>query len=75
MISLNLIQSDDESVIEIRKFYILRKRLKDKSTESKINEFDFDFAEKSKIEERWNFWKRKSRKSKIKTEIKSNYDS
>ena len=26
--------------------------LKDDSMESKINEFDFDFAEKSKIEER-----------------------
>ena len=30
--------------------------LEDESIESKINEFDFDFAEKLKIEERWFFW-------------------
>ena len=29
--------------------------LEDESTESKINEFDFDFVEKLKIEERWFF--------------------
>ena len=47
MISSNLIKLDDESVIEII-FY--ERRLEDESTESKINEFDFDFMEKSKIE-------------------------
>ena len=34
--------------------------LENESTESKINEFDFDFAEKLKIEERWYFQKCKS---------------
>ena len=51
MISLNSIKSDDESMIEIGKINILRKR-----TQRQIhrinwaNEFDFDFVEKSKIE-------------------------
>ena len=35
--------------------------LEDESTESKINEFDFDFAEKLKIEGRVYFRKCKSR--------------
>ena len=35
----------------------------DESTESKINEFDFDFAEKLKIEERDIFRKDKSREN------------
>ena len=52
MISSNLIKSDDESVIEIRQFDILRKRIEDESTKSKISELDFDFMEKSKIEQR-----------------------
>ena len=38
--------------------------LEGESTESKINEFDFDFAEKSKIEEGRFFQKSKEQKSK-----------
>ena len=34
-----------------------KRGLEEKSTKSKINEFDFDLAEKLKIEERWNFQK------------------
>ena len=51
MISLNVIQSNNESVIRIGKNDICERGLKDKSTKLKINEFDFDFVEKSKIEE------------------------
>ena len=47
MISSNLIKSYDESVIEIGEN---ERGLEDESTESKINEFDFDFGEKLKIE-------------------------
>ena len=43
MISSNLINSNDQSVIEIGE---------NESTQSKIIEFDFDFAEKLKIEHR-----------------------
>ena len=50
MISSNLIKSDDKSVIEIREMTFYERGLEDKSTESKINEFDFDFMEKSKID-------------------------
>ena len=42
---------------------------------SKISEFDFDFAKKSKIEQRRFFRKLKIAKSKIEREIKSNYYS
>ena len=42
--------------------------------ESKINEFDFDFTEKSKIEQRRIFQKLKITKSEIKREITLNYD-
>ena len=52
MISSNLIESDDESVIEIRRMVFYERGLEEESTESKINEFDFDFAKKLKIEER-----------------------
>ena len=52
MFSSNLIKSDNESMIEIREIIFYKRGLEDKSTESKINEFDFDFAEKLKIEER-----------------------
>ena len=51
MISSNLIKSDDESVIEIGVIFYKRGR-EEKSTESKINEFHFDFTEKLKIEQR-----------------------
>ena len=37
------------------------RELQENSTESKIIKFDFDFAEKLKIEVRDNFWNRKSR--------------
>ena len=36
------------------------RELQDDSTESKIIEFDFDFAEKLKVEVGWNFWTVKS---------------
>ena len=49
--------------------------LKDESTESKFNEFDFDFAQKLKIEERY-FFKNINREIiEIKIEIKLNYYS
>ena len=51
MLSSNLIKSDDKSVIEIRQFDILRKRTRRRIHGIKINEFDFDFAEKLKIEQ------------------------
>ena len=50
MISLNLIKLDDELMIEIGENGILRKRIQDESTKSKIIKFDVDFAEKLKIE-------------------------
>ena len=59
MISLNLIKSDDESMIEIGENVDYERELQDDSTESKIIKFDFDFAEKLKIEVRWNFWNHK----------------
>ena len=52
MIFSNLIKSDDKMMIEIGQFDILRKRIEDESMESKITEFDFDFAEKSYNEQR-----------------------
>ena len=61
MISLNLIKSNDESMIEIGKMVFYERELQDDSTKSKIIEFDFDFAEKLKIEEIDNFWKLESR--------------
>ena len=54
MISSNLIKLDDESMIEISE-----RGLQEDSTKSKIIEFDFDFAEKLKIEVRVNFQKSK----------------
>ena len=56
MLPLNLIKSDNEWMIKLGK-----RGLEDESTESKINEFDFDFEEKLKIEERVFFQKEKSR--------------
>ena len=50
MISLNLIKLDDELMIEIGKWIFNERGLEDRSTESKINEFEFDFPEKLKIE-------------------------
>ena len=58
MISLNLIKSDDESMIKIRKM-VYERELKDNSTASKIIEFNFDFAEKLKIKVRGYFQKSK----------------
>ena len=52
MFSSNLITSDNESMKEIGKMIFYERGLEDESTESKIKEFDFDFAEKLKIEER-----------------------
>ena len=52
MISSNLIKSDHESLIKLGKMVFNERGLEDQSTKSKINEFDFDFAEKLKIEER-----------------------
>ena len=57
MISSNLIKLDDESVMELGKMVFYERGLEDESTKSKINEFDFDFAEKLKIEERVFFLK------------------
>ena len=51
MISSNWIKSNDESVIEIGKMVFYERELQDDSTESKIIQFDFDFADKLKIEE------------------------
>ena len=34
-----------------------KRGLKEESTESKINEFEFDFPENTKIEQRRLFWK------------------
>ena len=49
--------------------------LEDDSTESKIIEFDFDFAEKLKIEEGYFLKIRRTKLPKNKDEIKLNYDS
>ena len=65
----NVIKSDDEMRIEIRK---LERELEDESTESKITEFGSDFAEKSSNEQERNFRHQNSRKTEI--EIDSNYD-
>ena len=63
-------------MIEIRQFDILRKRIsKTNPQNKKITEFGFDLAEKSSNEQRWNFWKIKIAKTKIKNEINSNYIS
>ena len=51
IISLNLIKSDNESVIQIGKIDIFRRGLKEKSMESKITQFGLDFAEKSSNEQ------------------------
>ena len=50
MISSNLIKSDDELKVEIGKMVDYDRELQDDSTESKIIKFDYDFAEKLKIE-------------------------
>ena len=50
MISSNLIKSSNESMIEIGKMVFYFRGLEDNSTESKIIQFNFDFAEKLKIE-------------------------
>ena len=55
MISLNLIKSNNEMVIEITQFEFLVRGLKDESTESKITEFGFDFVKKSSNEHKRNF--------------------
>ena len=52
MISSNLIKSDNELMIEIGEMVYYERELQDDSTESKIIKFDFDFAEKLKIEVR-----------------------
>ena len=52
MISSNLITSDDELMIKLGKMVFHERELQDNSTKSKIIEFDFDFAEKLKIEGR-----------------------
>ena len=51
MMSSYLINSEDESVIEIGEMVFYERGLDDESTESKINEFHFDFAENFNIEE------------------------
>ena len=48
--SSNLIQSDDEWMIEIGENVDYESKLQNVSKESKIIEFDFNFAEKLKIE-------------------------
>ena len=45
-----MIKSDDELMIEIGENVDYERELEDDSTESKSIEFDFDFAEKLKIE-------------------------
>ena len=62
MISSNLIKSDNELMIQIGENSFYERELQHDSTESKINEFDFDFAEKLKIEVRGNFRKSEERK-------------
>ena len=51
----NLIKSNDELVIEIRKNGRFRKIIRDESTESKITRFGLVFVEKSKSEVERNF--------------------
>ena len=55
MISSNLIKSDDELMIEIRKITNYERGLQGNSTESRIIKFDLDFMEKLKIEVGGNF--------------------
>ena len=55
MISLNLIKSDDELMIEIGKNINYERELQIVSTESTIIEFDFDFGKNLKIEVGRNF--------------------
>ena len=57
MFSSNLIKSDDKSMTKIGQIDIYERGLEDESTESKIKEFYFDFAEKSKIDQRRYFQK------------------
>ena len=52
MFSSNLIISHNESVPELGENHVFETGLKEKSTDYKVNEFDFDFAEKLKIEHR-----------------------
>ena len=52
MFSSKLIKSYNESMIGIGEIIFYERGLEDESIESKINEFDFDFTEKLKIEER-----------------------
>ena len=60
-ISLKLIKSDDESMIEIGEMVNYERELQIVSTKSKIIEFDFDFVDKLKIEVERIFRNRKSR--------------
>ena len=53
MISSNLIKSDDELMIKMGEMVFYERELQDDSTESIIIEFDFDFAEKLKIQVRY----------------------
>ena len=46
MIYSNLIKSNDDPVIKIQQMDFWQRGLEEDSTESQINEFDFDFAEK-----------------------------
>ena len=57
MFSLNLIKFDNELMKEIGEIVIYERGLEDESTKSKINEFDFDFVEKLKIDQRGIFRK------------------
>ena len=52
IISSNLIKSDNKLMVEIGEMVDYERELQDDSTESKIIEFDFDFAKKLKIEVR-----------------------
>ena len=52
MISLILIKSDDESMVEIGENGSYERELQGNSTEAKIIKFDFDFMEKLKIKVR-----------------------
>ena len=55
MISLKLIKSDDESMVEIGEMVNYERELQMVSTKSKIIEIDLDFAEKLKIKVGRNF--------------------
>ena len=61
---------------KLGKLIFLERRLKDKSTESKITKFGSRFAEKSLSEWDRNIWNWKSRKTEIEIEIEidSNYE-